>query len=156
MTNRGAEGPGSSPEPEGAPAPLPWLLRRTNQRYRAAIRDRLARGGFEALPQPAYWALMVLAQGATDASQLIAEMGVSKQAVSKVIDVLVSGGFADRKPNDADRRRTDLLLSAKGRRAAETIVEAARATEATFVTELGAERFADLVHMLARLARRQD
>ncbi len=99
---------------------------------------------------------MVLAGGGADASQLIAEMGVSKQAVSKLMDALVKGGFVDRKPNDADRRRTNLLLSAKGKRAAEVIADAARTTEKAFTSELGTERFADLVQMLTQLARQQD
>lgn len=155
MTSRGAP---TSPGPAGtiSPAPLPWLLRRTNQRYRAAIRDRLAEREFEDLPQPGYWALMILAQGATDATQLIAEMDVSKQAVSKLVDTLVNGGFVDRKPNDADRRRTDLLLTAKGRRAAKVISDAGRATEKALIAELGAERFAELVQMLAQLASGND
>jgi DNA-binding MarR family transcriptional regulator len=156
MTSNGAKSSGSRPEPRAAPAPLPWLLRQTNQRYRAAIKERLAERGFEELPQPGYWALMILAWDSTDASQLIAEMGVSKQAVSKLVDALVNSGFVDRRPNDADRRRTDLLLTAKGRRAAKVIADAARATEENFVTKLGAERFADLVQMLAELARHED
>lgn len=142
---------GAGSEPVGAPAHLPWLLRRLNQRYRATIRDRLAESGFE-LPQPGYWALMVLARGGTEAGQLMGEMGVSKQAVSKLVDVLVSSGLVDRRPNDADRRRTDLLLSARGQKAAGIIEDAARATEEDFIAELGAERFANVVQMLARLA----
>lgn len=156
MTSGRAESPGLGPQPGGAPTPLPWLLRRTNQRYRAAISRRLAERGFEELPQPGYWALMILARGGTDASRLIGEMGISKQAVSKLVDALVNGGFVDRTPNDADRRRTDLLLSAKGRRAAEVIADAARVTEEAFVKELGTKRFADLVQTLAQLARHQD
>jgi len=153
MTSR--ETPASDVVPAlfGGPAPLPWLLRRTNQRYRAAIRDRLAECGFDELPQPGYWALMVLARGGTDASELISEMGVSKQAVSKLVDALVTMGFVERKPNRADRRRSDLRLSAKGRRAAEVIGDAVRTTEEAFVNELGFERFADLVQMLVQVNR---
>jgi DNA-binding MarR family transcriptional regulator len=142
---------GARRAPGGPGAPLPWLLRRANQRYRSAIKNRLAECGFGELPQPGYWALMILASGGADASRLIAEMGVSKQAISKLVDVLVMEGFVDRKPNDADRRRTDLLLSAKGRRAADVIGEAVRATEDTFVQELGPERLAGLVETLAQL-----
>ncbi len=131
---------------------LPWLLRRSNQRYRAAIRQRLEENGYEALPQPGFWALMSLARGATDASQLIREMGISKQAVSKLVDALVTAGLVERKPNEADRRRTDLLLTRKGRRASTIIGEAVQATEDTFVAELGAERFTDLVRTLEQLA----
>jgi DNA-binding MarR family transcriptional regulator len=145
---------GAGPQSGGAAEHLPWLLRRANQRYRAAIRERLAASGLEALPQPGYWALMILAGGDADAGQLIDEMGVSKQAVSKLVDALVTGGFVERRPNDTDRRRTDLLLSAKGRRAAEVIEEAARTTEEAFTSELGSERFGELVQMLAQLARR--
>lgn len=155
MTKSGAERSGHHREQDRALVPLPWLLRRTSQRYRAAIRDRLAESGLAELPQPGNWALMVLARGATDASQLVAEMGVSKQAVSKLIDTLVDGGFVDRKPNETDRRRTDLVLSTKGTRAARVIADAAQTTQETFVTELGAERFAALVEMLAQLAGHQ-
>ncbi len=152
MTSEYPEPPDSEREPSGVPAPLPWLLRRTNQRYLAAIRDHLAHRGFDALPQPGYWALMILARGGTDASQLMSEMGVTKQAVSKLVDALVTGGFVDRRPNDADRRRTDLRLSAEGRRAAMVIADAVQATERRFINELGTQRFADLVQMLAQLA----
>ena len=70
------------------------------------------------MPQPGYWALTILARGGTDASLLIGEMGVSKQAVSKLVDTLVTTGFVHRRPNDTDRRRTDLLLSVRGGQAA--------------------------------------
>ena len=143
-------------EPLIRPVPLPWLLRRTNQRYRTAIRDCLAERGFDELPQPGYWALMILSRGGTDASQLIAEMGVSKQAVSKLVDALVTLGFVDRKPNTSDRRRTDLRLSAKGRRAADVIGEAVRTTEETLVSELGAKRYEDLVQILTQLTQQAD
>lgn len=151
ITNSGG-GSGGSQEAIRAPALLPWLLRRVNQRYRTTIRERLAESGFEELPQPAYWALMVLARGGTEAGHLMAEMGVSKQAVSKLVDTLVTSRYATRKPNRADRRRMDLLLTAKGRKAASVIEEAALATEDTFVSQLGTHRFADLVRLLAQLA----
>ena len=96
---------------------------------------------------------MVLARGGTEASRLMDEMGVSKQAVSKLVDILVAGGFVDRRPNDDDRRRSDLLLTARGRKAVGVIEDAARSIEEAIVAEIGAESFADLVRMLAQLAR---
>ena len=150
------DSPGGQSGPGGPAALLPWLLRRTNQRYRAAIRDRLVLSGLADLPQPGYWALMILARDGKDARQLISEMGISKQAVSKLVDALVTGGFVDRRPNHTDRRRTDLLLSARGRQTADVIAAAVRDTEEAFTRELGAERFADLVQLLETLARRHD
>lgn len=138
--------------PTRVQAHMPWLLRRVNQRYRAAIRDTLAECGFEGLPQPGYWALMVLARGGTEAGHLMAEMGVSKQAVSKLVDALVISGFVNRKPSRVDRRRMDLVLTAKGRKAAGVIQDAARVTDEALVAELGTHRFADFVQMLIQLA----
>jgi DNA-binding MarR family transcriptional regulator len=154
MTDITSSSSNDQSSPGEASGRLPWLLRRTNQRYRAAIRDRLVDSGFEGLPQPGYWALMVLADGGSDARQLIGEMGVSKQAVSKLVDALVAGGFVDRRPNGADRRRTDLQLSAKGRQAADAIAAAIRGTEEALVREIGTERFAGLVEILEQLTLR--
>ncbi|MDA8343697.1 MAG: MarR family winged helix-turn-helix transcriptional regulator [Actinomycetota bacterium] len=142
-----------SPGPTGPPALVPWLLRRTNQRYRAAVRERLEERGLTGLPQPGYWALTVLAAGGTDARHLVDELGVSKQAVSKLVDTLVTGGYVERRPNPTDRRRTVLVLTTSGHRAADAIADAVRATDAAFARELGAGQFAELVELLATLAR---
>lgn len=154
MTDPAAAPPPGSERPHEAPsrAPVPWLLRRVNQRYRTTATDRLAAAGFDDLPQPGFWALTALAGGATDASRLTGVMGVSKQRVSKLVDDLVTAGFVERRVNAADRRRTDLLLSGKGRRAVAVIRAAVQAAEEDFVAELGAGRFADLVRTLAQLA----
>ena len=131
---------------------MPWLLRRVNQRYRRATASRLAAAGFGDLPQRGYWALTALAGGAGDASQLVSQMGVSKQAISKLVDILVASGFVDRETDRVDRRRTALHLTAKGRKAVAVIEQAVKVTEQEFATELGAASFEDLAQMLAQLA----
>lgn len=136
--------------------PLPWLLRRVNQRYRAAMAGKLQGAGIEDLPQLGYWALMALSRGATDASQLVGEMGATKQAVSRLLETLVAGGFVAREANPTDRRKTDLRLTSKGREAVRIIESAAMATERAFVAELGAQSFAQLVATLEKLARKED
>ena len=103
------------------------------------------------MPQPGYWALTILARGGTDASLLIGEMGVSKQAVSKLVDTLVTTGFVHRRPNDTDRRRTDLLLSVRGGQAAEVILDAVREVNETLAIEVGTQRFSDLLEILVQL-----
>ena len=131
---------------------MPWLLRRVNQHYRRATASRLAAAGFGDLPQRGYWALTALAGGAGDASQLVSRMGVSKQAISKLVDILVASGFVDREVDRDDRRRTALHLTAKGRKVVAVIEQAVRVTEQEFAKELGAASFEDLVRMLAQLA----
>jgi DNA-binding MarR family transcriptional regulator len=134
---------------------MPWPVRRVNQRYRAEIAARLADAGLGDLPQPGYWALMALDHGVHQAGQLATEMGVSKQAVSRLVDALVSADYVTRRPDQTDRRKTELVLSAKGRKAVNVITAGARATERTFVAKLGAESFAQLISMLQQLTREE-
>jgi DNA-binding MarR family transcriptional regulator len=123
-----------------------------NQQYRSAIRAKLTERGLGDLPQPGFWALAGLARGVHDAGQLMVEMGVTKQAVSKLVETLVTAGYVDRKSNEADRRRSDLLLTAKGRKAVRIIESAVRTTERRFIVEVGAESFGQLRQALDQLA----
>ena len=137
-----------------AASTLPWQLRRVNQRYRNAITAQLIAAKFEDLPQRGYWALTALADGtADDASQLVSEMGITKQAISKLVDNLVASGYLDRETNPADRRKTVLHLTTKGRKAAAVIEHAVQAIEQEVVAELGAPAVKQLTRMLGQLAR---
>jgi DNA-binding MarR family transcriptional regulator len=95
---------------------------------------------------------MVLARGTRDASQLVSDMGITKQAVSKLVDNLVVAGFVERKPSGVDRRKSDLLLTAKGRHAVTTMATAVSDTERAFEDALGASRLAELHETLRQLA----
>jgi DNA-binding MarR family transcriptional regulator len=141
-----------SPTKEAVSLPLPWLLRRVNQRYRSGMAMQLAEAGLGDLPQRGYWVLMAIHRGVREASQLVPEMAISKQAVSKVVETLVASSYLERGPNAADRRRTDLLLTAKGRKAVGVIAAAVAATEETLIAELGSESFLQLRQMLEQLA----
>jgi len=152
MTDDGAAGGGSGAPREHGPPPLPWLLRRVNQRYRDAMGAALRGAGMADLPQPGFWALVALSRGAGDAGDLVAAMGVTKQAVSKLLDTLVAAGFVERRGNAGDRRRTDLVLTGRGRRAVALIDGAVAATEARFAAELGAGPLDRLRATLATLA----
>lgn len=129
------------PPGQGADPSLPWLLRRVNQRYRAAIWEGLAAAGFTDIAQTGFWAIDALAPGISDASQPGAEMRVTKQAVSKIVEALVAGGYLERRTNDRDRRKTDLTLTPRGRRAAQVIGEAVAATDRQYQGALGESGF---------------
>ncbi|HVC13870.1 MAG TPA: MarR family transcriptional regulator [Acidimicrobiales bacterium] len=141
------------PSTGGEPRSAAWLLRRVNARYGTAVAAALEDAGLGGLPRPGYWLLMALAAGATDASGLVGAMGVTKQAISKVVDTLAAEGYVARRPNETDRRRTDLVLTATGDRTVEVIRASLRATERTFVAEVGAEAWDTTVATLAVLAR---
>lgn len=132
-----------------------WLLRRVNQRYGAAVVAALRDAGLDGLPRPGYWLLMAMSAGARDASGLVEAMGVTKQAVSKVVEALVSDGVIARQPNESDRRRTDLVLTAKGARTVDVIRAALLSTERDFVAEVGTDAWETTVATLDLLARKE-
>lgn len=139
----------SIPRPESS---VPWLLRRLNQQYRDATAGELVEAGFGDIPQRGYWALMALAAGAGDAGEVVNQMGVTKQAVSKIVDILVASDYIDRRTDPFDRRRTPLALTVKGRKAVAVIERAVRATEQAFVADVGTASFDRFTRTLADLA----
>jgi DNA-binding MarR family transcriptional regulator len=135
--------------------PAAWVLRRVNRRYGASVAAALRDAGLGELPRPGYWLLMLLASGSRDSSSLVEATGVTKQAVSKVVETLVAEGFVGRRPNGSDRRRTDLVLTAKGARTVEVIRAALRRTERAFVSEVGPQAWETTLATLAVLAEGQ-
>ncbi|HTX62965.1 MAG TPA: MarR family transcriptional regulator [Acidimicrobiales bacterium] len=132
----------------------PWLLVQLSKRYGSVVGAQLGAAGLGGLPRPAYWLLMALASGAGDATRLVEVMGVTKQAVSRVVDALVGEGFLSREINAEDRRRTDLVLTDKGLETVGVIRSAVRTVERTFVGEVGEPAWNTTVETLAVLARR--
>ena len=133
----------------------PWLLRRASRRYGSVVGAHLRDANLAGLPRQSYWLLMALASGARDATRLVEAIGISKQAVSKVLDTLVDGGFVARATNEEDRRRTDLVLTAKGLRTVDVIRSAVRAAERAFVGEVGDAAWETTIATLAVLAREE-
>jgi DNA-binding MarR family transcriptional regulator len=140
----------------GADRATLWLLRRVNQRYRGAIGSAVAGDGFDDLPQQAWWVVDALADQEQDASQLVALMGVSRQAVSKLVETLVAGGYLVRRPDERDRRRVRLGLTEKGGRAARAVRRAVDQVDARLADDLppgGLEQLRDLLVTLGGLDR---
>ena len=63
------------------------------------------------------------------ATDLIRQLGDSKQSTSQLTDTLVSRGFVERSVNADDRRRIDLKLTPKGRAAADAILRGVEAVD---------------------------
>ena len=69
---------------------------------------------------------------------LVTRMGISKQAVSQLIETLVTMGYVTRRPAPDDRRRTLLHLTARGRSAARIIDRTVAEMEAPWRPPLAA------------------
>jgi DNA-binding MarR family transcriptional regulator len=134
-----------------AGVPTPWLLRRVSQRYRDELRRAVGEAGYADLPQPGFWALDALATKDCDASQLVSQMGISKQAVSKLIDQLVASAYVERLANPTDRRRVVLRLTTKGRKAAGVLRAATDRTDRALVRRYGTDSLAHLRRLLGQM-----
>jgi DNA-binding MarR family transcriptional regulator len=99
----------------------PALLRLGRDVYAQSIRVELAEAGIDDLPRNGGIILAGIDIAGGPRPDLPGELGVTKQAVSQLIDVLVSRGYLERGSDPGDRRRLALELTAKGREVVEAI-----------------------------------
>ena len=100
---------------------IPALLRAARGAYGNAVRRELVAAGFEDLPRNGPYVLGGMANRGIAAGDLVRQLGVSKQAASQLVDVLVLRGYLERRENADDRRKLDILLTDRGRAAAAAV-----------------------------------
>jgi DNA-binding MarR family transcriptional regulator/catechol 2,3-dioxygenase-like lactoylglutathione lyase family enzyme len=105
----------------------PALMRAARGTYARSIRAELQAIGEDDLPRNGAFILFSLNEASEPRDDLPAGLGVSKQAVSQAIDVLVNRGYVDRSPDPSDRRRITLELTPRGH---EVVAAVWRGTEA--------------------------
>jgi DNA-binding MarR family transcriptional regulator len=106
---------------EADPSEIPAMLRGARGAYATTIVAMLAAAGFDDLPRNGPFVLGGMANHGDSAVDMIRGLGVSRQAASQLIDVLVLRGYLDRQINPDDRRRMDIELTERGRAAAVVI-----------------------------------
>lgn len=92
----------------------PTLMRSARGAYAQSIRAQLHAIGIDDLPRNGAFILAGIDTSGGPRQDLPAELGVTKQAVSLVIDVLVNRGYLERHSDPGDRRRVVLELTARG------------------------------------------
>jgi len=115
--------------------PLPQLMREARDVYRHAVARALAGAGCEDVPRNGPFVLADLDQAASDPkfssqADVVASLGLSKQAASQLIDTLVLREYLERRNDPVDRRRMEVRLTERGRTAATAIRTAIDAVEA--------------------------
>jgi DNA-binding MarR family transcriptional regulator len=93
----------------------PTLMRAARGVYARAIRAALHEMGVDDLPRNGVLVLAEIDEVDGPQPDLPAGLGVSKQAVSQVVDTLVSRGYVTRGTDPDDRRRINLELTERGR-----------------------------------------
>jgi DNA-binding MarR family transcriptional regulator len=97
---------------------LPGLLRAARTAYGAAVREAFAEAGFDDIPRNGAYVLARVYDNSSPLGRLTRELGISKQAVSQLIDTMVMRGYLKRTPDADDRRRMLITLTSRGESAA--------------------------------------
>ena len=100
----------------------PTLMRSARGVYAQSIRAHLDAVGIDDLPRNGAFVLAGIGTSGGPRQDLPSELGVTKQAVSQVIDVLVNRGYLTRRSAPGDRRRIDLKLTNRGQEAVEAVL----------------------------------
>lgn len=79
-------------------------------------------------------------------------MGITRQSVQRIADIVADRGLAEYQPNPAHRRAKLVALTEDGRAAVERITPAHAVIADRLVAKLGQERFAEAVAMLTELS----
>ena len=91
------------------------LLRAARNTYVLAVRTPLAESGFDDLPRDGVYTISAIATGDISPAGLGGRLGISKQAVSQLLDALVLRGYVERSIDTVDRRRMRLALTDRGK-----------------------------------------
>lgn len=113
------------------------LLRAGFRSYGDVVRTALAEADFDDLPRNGAYVVGATARGSLTIQQLPSALGVTKQALSQLLDALVLRGYVERAPDPRDRRRLLLTLTDRGVQVAELVEECGRRTDAALVDIVG-------------------
>lgn len=130
---------------------LPVLLDEGRKTYGKAIRSALAAAGFDDMPRAGARIVGGIAREGINVRDVAQFNGVSKQAASKLVDTLVLRGYLERVPDEADRRRTSIGLTERGRAAAHEVRSAVEQVDARLAAAIGADGAARLRAALGAL-----
>lgn len=97
--------------------PLSALLYVTRGTYTAFVRRAQARVGCGDIPGSAEVILNAMEWTGASFEAVVRFLGVSKQAISQMVEALVVRGYLERTQDPADRRRVKLSLTERGHRA---------------------------------------
>ena len=131
----------------------PTLMRAARGTYARSIRARLHAIGATDLPRNGAVVLTGIAGGG-DGSRpdLPGDLGVTKQAVSQLVDTMVERGYLVRGTDLDDRRRVSLELTPRGREVVEAVVAGVEAVDAQLHEQLAADKVEAMRAALLALA----
>jgi DNA-binding MarR family transcriptional regulator/catechol 2,3-dioxygenase-like lactoylglutathione lyase family enzyme len=131
----------------------PTLIRAARGVYGRAIRAELLALGVDDLPRNGAVLLARISNEEPGTPHLPSELGVTKQAISQVIDVLVTRGYVERTEDPDDRRRISLALTDRGVEVTEAVVRAVDRIDAELINQVSAAEVQAMRSALIALSR---
>ena len=101
--------------------PLTALLRAARTAYGSAIRADLDEAGYDDVPRKGINVISGIAHAEASLSDIIDQLGVSKQAAGALVDTPVTRGYVERTIHPEDRRRLRVSLTERGDGAAAVV-----------------------------------
>ncbi len=135
---------------------IPGLLRNARKAYGNVVRAAFAEEGFDDIPRNGADVLARVYGDSSPLAGITRQLGVSKQAVSQLIDTMVMRGYLERAADPDDRRRMLLTLTPRGEAAATASWRAATAADEVLQRRLTAEGVAALRAGLVALCEMAD
>jgi DNA-binding MarR family transcriptional regulator len=108
------------------------------------LHARLAAEGFPAMRAGFGFMFRAMQGGEPTPGALAVRLGVSKQAVGKVLDEMEQRGFVERRPDPVDRRVRHVRLTEHGRAASQAAMRLGGEIEADLCARVGADQVAAL------------
>ncbi len=125
--------------------PVPSLMREARDVYRDGVRQALTNAGCDDVPRNGVFVLAGLDQSTPERefspqADVVASLGLSKQAASQLIDTLVIREYLERRIDPEDRRRMGIRLTERGRTAAVAIQAAIERIESALAQLITADQ----------------
>lgn len=118
----------------------PTLMRSARGAYATSIRAELDSIGIENLPRNAVLILAGIDDSGGPRLDPPSDLGITKQAVSQLVDTLVRRGYLTRSPDPQDRRRTILGLTGSGEQVVAAISRGVEAVDVQLRERVSAEQ----------------
>src|SRR5919198_1895962 len=128
--------------PENEKPLIGALLRACWEAVRTRIRDDLAARGFDDIGAAHLAVFQYPSPRGVRVTALAERSGMSRQAITYLIDELETRGYLERSPDPSDRRASLVDLTPRGEQAVRAIRASVRSLEREWERELGHARFA--------------
>ncbi len=131
--------------------PIPTLMRFARGVYAQSVREHLHDIGIDDMPRNGVFVLAGVGTSGGPRQEMAAGLGITKQAISQLLDILVNQGYLERGPDHDDRRRIAIKLTERGQQVVETAARAVDAIDHQLAERVPPEQVAALRAALVAL-----